>query len=348
MKNSISLYIIFLFFIAGCGGSKKNTDFDKGQLLKNIAYNHVIPSYEASLKSFEKLHVDIVSFQQGDSKIELKDLQNAWIQASLSWAKTAPYRFGPIDELLIENNFYYFPIDTTKVSTALSSFGGDKDYIKGLGSNVQGLGALEYLLFEKEAIHHSDLSFLELLANNLILLNQKVLSAWKEKYAKDFANSTGSEINSGITKLTNQWIEVIDYIKGDEVGRPSGKTMGVEKNIYNLQAPYSKISSELIEAKIVALQQSFNGGNEKGVDDYLNYLDIKVSDNLPLAQKINQQIATILSTLESEESLSSLIENNSKKVDQLYLQALNLSIMLKTDMMSQLGLVTTFSDGDGD
>ena len=344
------VFILFLTIIAtACARSTENTELDKGPLLGNIAFNLAIPSFENSLKEFENLEQKLGAFKDDKSEIALEDLQNSWKKAALSWAKTAPYRFGPIDDLLIENQFYYFPIDTTKLNLSISAFNGDPTVMQSLGSNIQGLGALEYLLFEKQAIdNRNQIVFLHMLARNLVALSRTVLNEWKEGYGEEFANNKGSELNSSLTKLTNQWIEVIDYIKGDEIGRPAGKTVGVEKNIYNLQAPYSHISSELIEAKVFALQQSFVGGDGKGLDDYLNTLDIKLSDNLPMAEKLNLQMETILSNLASDKSLATLITSESKKVDQLYLEALNLSIMFKTDMMGQLGLVTTFSDTDGD
>ena len=85
------------------------------------------------------------------------------------------------------------------------------------------------------------------------------------------------------------------------------------------------------------------------MDDYLNALDIKDDENKLLSDKINAQIKLIIELLDTDnQSLTKLIKNDSDKLDRIYLEVLNLSILLKTDMMGQLGLITTFSDSDGD
>ncbi|WKV13317.1 imelysin family protein [Marivirga harenae] len=350
MKNIIVIYFGLTVLLFGCSDTKEKTDFDKGPMLKNIAFNLAIPAYEKSLASFENLQHELVASRNKTDTARINILRNSWKTAAINWAKTAPYRFGPVDELLIKNSFYYFPVDTTKLSKQVSNFDGNRDHIQSLGSNSQGLGALEFLLFTEDSVDQkTKIAFMEMLCNRLVELNRQVLKKWRDQYAKEFAQNTGSELMSSITKLANQWIEVVDYMKGDEIGRPAGKTVGIERNIFNLQAPYSKISSELIESKLEALQESFNGGTKEGVDDYLNSLNIKMSDNIQLDVKINQQINSLKANLEGEKKpLSELILEESKKVDLLYLESLNLSIILKTDLMSQLGLVTTFSDSDGD
>ncbi|SMG44228.1 hypothetical protein SAMN05661096_03106 [Marivirga sericea] len=347
MKLISILSFVFFVLFSSCN-STGNEGFEKEEMLKNIAENLAIPSYEQSLKSFQQLQELLLQVEKGPNTENLHELRNSWKSAALKWSKTAPYRFGPIDELLIENNFYYYPIDTVKVKQAISSFNNQKNSVERLGSNVQGLGAIEYILFQSEQPTKEELAYCGLLSDHLVKLNQQVLDQWINEYSKSFVSNTGSDIGSSLSKLTNQWIEVIDYIKGDEVGRPAGKTSGIEKNVYNLHAPYSQISLKIIHAKLSALQLSFNGDTKKGVDDYLDHLDIKLSDNIPLQDKINEQINTLLANSNQEEPLTQLILEGSKEVDQIYLQSLNLSIIFKTELMGQLGLVTTFSDSDGD
>ena len=53
-KPATSLFLIALFLTA-CGGSKDNTNLDRGPILKNIAYNLAIPAYENSLQAFQNL-----------------------------------------------------------------------------------------------------------------------------------------------------------------------------------------------------------------------------------------------------------------------------------------------------
>jgi hypothetical protein len=348
-KPATSLFLIALFLTA-CGGSKDNTNLDRGPILKNIAYNLAIPAYENSLQAFQNLDSALNILETDNSEKNLLSTQSHWKEASINWAKTAPYNFGPIDDLLVENNFHYFPSDTAKLHSALQNFNSDENFINELGSDSRGLGALEFLLFsQKMTLNKSNIAFAKMISHNLVKLNKEILTQWKSEYAESFTASTGSTINSSITRLTNQWIEVTETIKNDKFGLPTGNMTGSEKDTLALQAPFSQVSSAIIEANLAALEISFNGGKEKGMDDYLNALDIKDDENKLLSDKINAQIKLIIELLDTDnQSLTKLIKNDSDKLDRIYLEVLNLSILLKTDMMGQLGLITTFSDSDGD
>ncbi|ADR22230.1 hypothetical protein MATR_01280 [Marivirga tractuosa] len=344
--------IAFLSFIilSACTNTNRNTDFDKKPMLENIAQNLAIPAYENSLKSFISLDSSISLLKQEDADKNLATVQELWKNAAISWAETIPYHFGPIDELLIGNNFHYFPIDTLKINKALLDFEGNDRFINQLGSNLRGLAALEYLLYSKE--NHLNLhtvAFAKMLSGNLVKLNQQLLNQWKPDYAQSFISKNGSDINSSMTLLSNQWIELVEKIKNDKIAIPAGKIAGTNQDITILQAPYSKISLILIKANLIALQQSINGGEGKGVDDYLTALDIKDQEGELLSNKINTQIELLIQLTNNEkEDLANLMQKDSEKLDEIQLELLNLSILLKTDMMSQLGLITTFSDSDGD
>lgn len=350
MKEIKILAVLSLAILSSCTNSEKNTDFDKGPMLENIATNLAIPAYANSLNAFQALDSTISLLKENPSEKNRSATQNSWTKAAISWTKTAPYNFGPIDELLIENNFHYFPVDTIKLRNALKVFNGSNNFINELGSNAQGLGALEFIFYSKNVeLDSSNLAFAQMLSNNLIQLNQKLLNEWKSEYSEVFKSSTGSNVNSSITNLTNQWIELAENIKNDKIGMPAGKVVGTEKNTFAVYAPFSKNSIALIKANLMALQNSFNGGNQNGIDDYLNALDIKDEDNQLLSEKINIQINTLMELLDDEnQNLTDLIKNDDEKIDQIYLEALNLTILLKADMMGQLGLITTFSDSDGD
>jgi hypothetical protein len=284
------------------------------------------------------------------SQSDLQMVRDFWTAAAIQWAQTAPYNFGPIDELLIENNFHYFPINPTKIQSNLNKYTGEDNFIHTLGSNIRGLGALEYLLFSEKAVSNSNtFAFAKMLSQNLVNLNQELVNQWKSNYAKTFTSNTGNNINSSITALTNQWIAIVENVKNNKIGMPAGKIAGTNKNLLTVQCPYSNTSLSMIAANLSALKMSFNGGTGNGIDDYLNVLNISDQNNLALSKKINDKLDALIQLLRDENaSLSELIQNDAEKLDPIYLEILNLTILLKTDLMGQLGLITTFSDSDGD
>jgi predicted lipoprotein len=350
MKDFNIVVFFSLLFMSACTNSQKNNDFDRGPLLENTANNQVIPAYKNSLRAFQELDSGIALIQTAPSESHLQLSRNLWKEASIAWAATAPFSFGPIDDLLIENNFHYFPIDSLKLQSAVKRDSSKNISINELGSNSRGLGALEYFLFsENMNITSKESHFVKILSENLVTLNQEILNQWESGYAEEFASSTGSDINASITLLTNQWIEVAEGIKNDKIGMPAGKIVGTDKNHLAVQSPFGNTSFAAIEASLIALQKAFNGETGKGVDDYLNALNIRDENNTTLSERINGQLDSLIKLIpKGNQSLSYLIQKEDEKIDQIYLESLNLAILLKTDLMGQLGLVTTFSDSDGD
>ncbi|WP_375579746.1 imelysin family protein [Marivirga tractuosa] len=344
--------IVFLSFIilSACTNTDRNTDFDKKPMLENIAKNLAIPAYESSLKSFISLDSSISLLKQENEDNLLKNVRELWKNASITWAETIPYHFGPIDELLIENNFHYFPIDTSILNKSLLQFNGEDDFINQIGSNSRGLAAIEYLLFSKKTgLDSTKISFAKMISRNLVNLNEELLNHWTSNYAKSFIRKPGNDINASMTLLSNQWIETVEKIKNVKVGMPSGIIAEEDKNLIAIESPYANISLSLIQANLRAMQKSFNGGEGKGVDDYLNALDIKDDEGKLLSFKINSQFDLLIELTDHEKhNLINLIQEDSEKLDQIYLEVINLSILFKTDLMGQLGLITTFSDSDGD
>jgi len=215
--------LLTLIILSACTNTDRNTDFDKAPMLENIAHNLAVPAYETSLKSFISLDSSISFLKQKNVDENLADVQELWKNAAISWAETIPYHFGPIDELLIENNFHYFPVDTSILNKSLLRFKGEDDFINQLGSNSSGLAAIEYLLFSKNIdLDSTKITFAKMISGNLVKLNKELLNHWASNYAKSFISKSGNDINASMTLLSNQWIETVERIKNYKVGMPAG------------------------------------------------------------------------------------------------------------------------------
>ena len=360
--NKILKSILFLSLIclASCSnnGNGDPNNFDRKLLLENFASNIIVPAYSELESNTAKLATDAADIANSLNRGNLDGLRNTWKETKISWTKVEAFSFGPIKEQALETRINKWPIN----DFGLESFLDGKSEVtsadvSALPSNQVGFQAIEYLLFDQEALAKFEnnpvrLQLLGALTASLNSNIKNILQQWEGKYKENFMADDGKEFGSSITQLTNAYLEAVDNVRNFKISTPLGlKTGGIVKPGL-VESKYSKFSKELIVANLQSFKAIFNGqgvaGNKKGFDDYLNGLSIS-PDGKQLSQVINDNFdSTINAVQKIEGSLAEAVEKNPLQVNDALTEMQKLSVLLKTDMMSQLGLIVTFSDSDGD
>ena len=153
--------------------------------------------------------------------------------------------------------------------------------------------------------------------------------------------------------MLNQLVYDYEVLKNYEVGIPAGvQSMGT---LYpqKVQAYYSQMSVQLALLHIQALQNIYLGksasGDGLGFDDYLDAAGAKYSDGTSLNATIKTQFATAITKLQAlSDPFSTQITTNTTAVTAAYTELQKLTVLLKTDMSSSLGILITYGDNDGD
>ena len=92
----------------------------------------------------------------------------------------------------------------------------------------------------------------------------------------------------------------------------------------------------------------YTGGNGTGFDDYLDFVNATY-DSSPLSSAISNQFdVTIQAAQNVPVGFSQAVNSNKQQMETLFLELKKLTVMLKVDMSSQLGVVINYSDNDGD
>jgi len=143
---------------------------------------------------------------------------------------------------------------------------------------------------------------------------------------------------------------IYDYevLKNFEIGIPAGtQSQGVTYPA-KLQAYYSKISLQLAVLHAQAIQNLYLGASGLGLDDYLVFANAKYNGG-SLNDAIKTQFTTAIAKLQTlSDPLSVNIISNPTAVTAAYTELQKLTVLLKTDMTSSLGIAITFGDNDGD
>jgi uncharacterized protein len=334
LKISIFTFSIFTALLLSFSCNKKNknennSDFSKTELLTNLGENIILPSYlklKLNIEDFEAKHTAFIL----DKTVQNFDAMDFGLQAAIGT----------------------FPSDSAKILTNITN--GSYNLATSDNSDAIGIPAFDFLLYRTTAFE--DYSSNTNYSNYALALIQKmknevtaVYNLWNTSYLETFKASTGTESTSGFSLFINSFVKSYEDTKWTKLGIPLGKqSLGIAQPIY-IETRLSKISFELFAENMDAWKRTFNGDKENGtsgigLDDYL--IDL---DRTSLATTINSTLSNIISDINNLDSdFETLLTTNFTALDALYTQIQNLTVSIKTDMTSVMGVLITYQDNDGD
>nr|WKN35398.1 imelysin family protein [Tunicatimonas sp. TK19036] len=358
MRKSFVGLLLFAVLPLSCteDNGEVEDQFDRGRILENVASNLIVPAYQDFASKTAALVQDVASFTAEPSSVTLNDAKSAWKEATLSWKTAEAFNFGPVDQLTLETSIDLWPTSASGIEQAVENYNGADTYLDGIGSNRKGLPAIEYLLYHadeaqvvEEFADQKRADYLNLLAQALSEHASTVLDAWENGYEETFIANTGNDANASTTLLANEMIFLLETVKNYKVATPLGLRTLSDPLPDQVESRYAKISLELIEANLKVVEEIFTGQEGRGFDDYLNALNIDDGEGNALSIIIFQQIQKSQQSLSAiDEPLQDAVLNKKGAVEQLFVDLQELTVLLKNDMMSRLGLLVIFSDNDGD
>ena len=169
-----------------------------------------------------------------------------------------------------------FPAVPAKIETAIQN--GAHDFTLPVASDsIQGLPALDYLLFAEGAVQkfaedapalaHRKQYVKDVMARMKLLVNN-TLSQWNGNYRTSFVSSLKTDVGSSIGFLVNQFAYEMDAMKGPRIGWPFGKQSNGIVFADKCEGYYSGISGEH-RSQSLSLKKYYTGGSGGGIADYL-------------------------------------------------------------------------------
>ena len=345
--------------------AKAQDSFDRRAMLGSIIDNVILPSQQAFREASRELVLAAEAFIADRSPDQLARAQGAWREASDAWERVA------IFALDLRLTSYHNQIDKTPPNYDFIDdiLAGEDDlseaYVNGIGSTSKGLPALEYLIFSLDSTPAEIIGsfddqrrrdFLLALARNIRRKADEIADYWSadgRDYAARFvkADQAGGELQGSINMLVNKIYVQLATDLQMWIGEPAGiATDGVARPEL-AEARRSGHSLRHIYHHLVGMQHIFNGGSsdgDLGFDDYLDFLGAEF-DGRPLSEVINERFDTAIDAIDAIElPLSQAIIERPEAIAALYEDIRQLQILLRADMKSQLSILITLSDRDGD
>lgn len=356
-------------------------DFSLKKVVGNISYHKMLPKIELFRANTILFERKLQTYCEDANTDELPFVQNQWADLMLSFHAVGAVPFGPINEnngLFLKELYAYPFLNQCGIDRQMINLKNGKPLPPNLPFNMQGLSAIEYLLFEptlRSACNEAAPAIAQWNAQSVeqkrydrcqlaLKLTQEVSNKSKTLTQKwqpqNYPSQLVSQANNKkvLTDIFQGLLE-LEKLKDFKVAKP----MGLHKSCANTLCPedvehaYARIGLEAIHVSLQSYYDVFTGGEGYGLDDYLgdiNHPEIAEEFEVALLKaidsaKIAKKSGSFQELLQVTDTTSCKQEDNQQPLCVLF-RSVNLAgFIMKTDMLAALSLeVTLPNPGDND
>ncbi|MEL7248010.1 MAG: imelysin family protein [Bacteroidota bacterium] len=365
MKTAITPFIYSLvigsMLFVGCGDDDINiADFngERTTQLVNTFDHGVLPAHDRLVNAVEQLEQDLETLTTTPDAQNLAAAQEQWRQTTQIWKACELYAIGDIGDSFIRFRLQRWPIDIEGIEEQLATSEMiDENFVASRGSSVIGLSTIEYLLFNPE-----DDTILQKLSLDtqysayLLALGQflstqaKTLQADWSAYGSTFTTSDGLGLDGGQNMLANSLVFFLEESIILRLGKPLGQKDDGVLQPADLEAPYAEESLIQLEAGLQEWERMYLGdyagsATNYGFEDMLVELGYEQLDQS--IKEATQNCYTALQSFTNTNARAALTERMAD-LEALQEDLRALLVLIKVDLGSNLSIVVTPNDLDGD
>ena len=364
----------FLHFVLGTllltTGCRKNQDdptndlfstYDRRALLTRIRDRGIGPAHERLATQAAILDGHTAVLAATPTASALDSVQAAWGRTARAWKQVEIYAFGPAEQLNLAANLGAEANPTLIEGAINSSTAIDAAFVAARPVAARGFWALEYLLFSRTTGSAAVLTALTTgpaagrrrayVAALAADARQRATAArddWKAPtYTAAFVEADGNDVTSSISLLANASVQFVETIKNDRLGRPLGDANGGTAEPTTAEGYRSGTSGALVQASLDGLRTIWTGTPDaRGLNGLLDHLGAQSTGGQALSTIIDGQIAAARNLAPAD--VVSQVDQSRQPVIDLQNAVKQLTVQLKTEAVSKLGVLLTFNDNDGD
>jgi len=345
-----------ILFLNGCSPKEGSDKFDRTALLTNLGNNLIVPAHQQFGTAVADLKAKKDAFIGNPSSVTLDSLKVVFLLAYTSYAKVETYSFTSSGDI---RNLNVFTTDTAKINSNIST--GIYNLSTADNIKAKGFPAIDYLLYSRSENEIINLftadgqatnrkQYLSDITNEIEAVAAGAAAAGSNDLPQ-FIAASGTDIGSSVGMLVNDLSFQVERCRRERVGNALGYIGIISSgtiNPYLVEAYFASYSKELLAEHVRQLKLLYEGGTGTGFDDYLEYLNAEYNGQ-PLAPAISGQFDLIIQKAEQiPVDFQTALVTNKPEMESLFLELKKLTVMLKVDMSSQLGVIINYSDNDGD
>jgi predicted lipoprotein len=355
MNNQINIFLFsfFLFTISSC--KEKAKEFDRAPMLENIGNNVIVPSYKTAHEKAQALKVAVADFTNWPDPQKLPALRTTFKEAYLAWQAVEVYDFAKGTAQTAALNT--FPPDSVKIRN--NALTGNYNLQAASNLNAKGFPALDFILFSSNDNDLVNLiidfptakQYLQDIADDISTNITSTYDDWNTAQINKFTSATGLDIGGSIGILCNSWAQSTERNRRERVGNSLGYVGFISSGTINqklLEGFHSNMSKELLVANLQAGKNLFTGGAGVGFDDYPQVKEATFQ-GVPLNQEISNQFDKCIAAANAiTNDFKTALVNEKPKMETLFLELKKLTVLIKVDMASAIGVTINYTDNDGD
>jgi predicted lipoprotein len=339
-------------------------------MLTHIGTTIILPLHQTLVAQAEALDERAAELKAQPSLETLLAAQAQWRITMTNWRQASLFALGRQTLVLHSAIESPVPPNVAYIETLIAdpSIVLDAAFLQTQGSNVAGLGVVEYLLFGLDTTPEAQvallsggdgarrLDYLTAVTGMLRRAAGDLLNYWQPEngdgYLQAFIEQDDPfNVRESINMLVNALIAGTELMVHQDIAVPLGLQIGrPSPNL--VRTPYSDYTLDLMRTTLEMVRLVFTGGGDAEADPGLNaFLDASgaARDGVPLSQIITDEIDVIIADINRIDApLRQIVTGDQTPLLALYQDMRALYLMMKTDMISQLGLTITFSGSDGD
>ncbi|MGB3916079.1 MAG: imelysin family protein [Thiothrix litoralis] len=349
---------------------------DADKLLAQVVDNAIIPLYRELEDTANTLEQRSKAFCAEPNADSFAAVRTAWGETLLAWQRTDALMFGPAIEEQIDFNINFNPPKKMIISRLLTdTLPLTPETVDKAGVGGQGLGTLEFLLFDREKPDTEQLAafqgeagkrrcaYVQAASALLHTHISTIADAWlkdTQGYASAFrtadkGNATFTSSRQAVDLLVGKLFQSAEKFTKNRIGNPLGKgidlnTEGKQEvlntsNAYQLEAWRSGYSIKIIRANVEGMQRILQDG---GIFQWLrDHNDRKVEKFVAdaMQQRLESYLKLPVPTTDPFELIKA---GKGQALDAYYYSGNDILMGIKRQLAKTLGVQLGFNDNDGD
>ncbi|GEM74643.1 imelysin family protein [Vibrio sagamiensis] len=340
--SSLSLIIVAIG-LAGCQSDfKQDAQPEQTMHASQSVYEAEFQFAQQFYSQTQMLEKEFESYCNASDK-SLSNLKRQWHQTMLAWMSLQGQERGPTQAIEKGWKVQFWPDKKNTTGRKMSALSQSDvtwtaEEISEQSVTVQGLGAIEWLLYDSASNLSSDHNTCNIsiaIAQNLKNTAQTIAQAWSLNPWQSLSKTAW--LSEYTALLSNQ----LDYSM-KKLSRPLAK-IG-QPRAYFSESWRSKTSLDNLKVNLLSLNTLYLA-NGKGVDALL-----RTTGHDKMADRIVNQFERILSTWPKESSVFDMLQTKEgyRNLLSLYNKLEQLKYLIHEEMAIELGVVIGFNATDGD
>ncbi|WP_456295790.1 iron-regulated protein A [Vibrio sp. AK197] len=342
LKFTVSLLVMG---VLGCQSSPQQSPFEMQTTshLSQAVYEVEFEFARSLYQQAEQLNQQFGLYCQSPSEQGSQHLKTQWQMTMASWMALQGQERGPLNALEQSWNIQFWPDKKNTTGLKMSALLKQStvptvNQLATQSVTVQGLGALEWLLYEPQVQLHSDPQACQLgeaVAQNLLNKAQIIASAWqknpwitldKASWYAEYIALLSNQLEFSMSKLTRPL---------GNIGHPRP---------YFAESWRSKNSMLNLKANLQAIEQLYLT-QRGGLDNLL-----RERGRSDLADRVKNQLRATIETWSTQESLFDLLATKQgyQQVLAQYNKLEQLKYLIHQEVAVELEVVIGFNATDGD